>query len=73
MNQTSPDSTVRVLSLSRFCSDFPENVCLLSGFCPEPYLKKTVTVFKKTRRLNPADNLKTDGHDLDGNKEHLPF
>ena len=31
-NQTSADSTVRVLSVSRFCLDFPENpVCCLSA------------------------------------------
>ena len=39
LNQTSADSTVRVLSVSRFCPDFPENpvrclsaVRILSGF-----------------------------------------
>ena len=39
MIQTSADSTVRVLSLSRFCPDFPENrvrcpsaIRVLSGF-----------------------------------------
>ena len=38
LSKTSVDSTVRVLSLSRFCPDFLKivpGVCLQSGFCPD--------------------------------------
>ena len=51
LSQTSVDSTVRVLSLSRFCPDFPENrvrclsaVRILSGFTVQCLSVRTLSV-----------------------------
>ena len=56
--QTSADSTVRVLSVSRFCPDFPENpVRCLSGVCPDFFCLDSVRcpdfvrILKKTQSV----------------------